>query len=113
HLERTADEVADRLKSPGLVWVAGPTGAGRSSLAEQAARHMERAVIVRPPGFHDPDAPLHALLQSAGPLGHDTIAATVDDMRTLRERAREVGERLASGGYALFVVLPESWSDMF
>ncbi|QSQ21426.1 hypothetical protein JY651_40605 [Pyxidicoccus parkwayensis] len=107
----SAERVIQRIEAGShFVWVSGSAGAGRTRIVEALTKEFPEAIVVEAPGFDHPDAALHSLLQAAVPLGAEKISAALDDKRSLRERAREVGQALKKSDRLLLLRLPESWA---
>ncbi|HYU16587.1 MAG TPA: tetratricopeptide repeat protein [Candidatus Acidoferrum sp.] len=92
------------------LWVRGPTGSGRTTLAAE----LEQAgagVLVVPPGADELDGPIHGLYQLASQLPAEERSAILTDGReTLRDRAHRAALLLGERGRHLILLLGASWN---
>ncbi|MBX3273143.1 MAG: hypothetical protein KF729_22960 [Sandaracinaceae bacterium] len=109
-LDAPLTRLASQLTSPGArILVVGPTGSGRTTLMALLARD-HGLVTVEPPPLSDADAPLHALVQLAQPLGAEALAAAHDGARDIAERAALLARMLVDSKRAAIAIrLPVSW----
>ncbi len=110
-LPARVDEALRRARANGLAWVVGYNGDGRNSAAERLASDRG-SVLVRLRPLADADAPLHGLLQAAGPLGEEAVRVAADDRKPLQDRAACVAQSLAEARRLVVLLIPESWEDV-
>jgi tetratricopeptide (TPR) repeat protein len=109
-LDNLSEQVANATDERHLVWVTGGLGSGRTELARRIQQHASDAVVVELVPLAEADAPLHGLLQAASWLAsREARAAAASETGTILERAKRVGQALASEGKLLLLLVPASW----
>lgn len=110
YLEARAAAVVDAGAIHRRVQVHVRAGVPRSRLLNSIARRLAGAAVVVLPPLHDPDASLHGLLQAAARLGPSAVEQATQEETPLRDRARSVGQALASANRTLVTWVPASWA---
>lgn len=110
NLSDRADEVVEKLQKERLVWVAGPSGSGRSTLANEIGAKTGKSAQVALHDLSSTDAPVHGLYQALSYVEDlETRQRLAVDQRDLKAAAVELGDLLAGAGTPLVLRVPPSW----
>jgi tetratricopeptide (TPR) repeat protein len=103
-------EILEHLRANRLVWVCGPTGAGRTLVAEAIARAQNQSVYVQAPPADEPDAVVHVLAQVTSALGRPMT--TRPPQTPLRDIVVALTADIAASGRPMFFRLSPTWESL-